>query len=152
MPTCLQQVIEADDVAFNIHIRVIDAVAYACLGCQVDHDVEMVLLEDRVDERFVADGSFDKDVLHQRGGCNGIDPIQPPLLKAHLVVVVHVVKRDDYARSEGSEETNHKICSNEPWGAGYEDGFIVEIDGCFHFVVPFTSSSIPDKFPSECAE
>ena len=40
-----QKVIETDDVRFDINIRMIDGVAYTCLGSQVDHDVKMVLSE-----------------------------------------------------------------------------------------------------------
>lgn len=110
----------------------IDAVADTCLGSEIYYDVKVVLLEERVDERFVADGALNEHMLHRRCGCNGVDLLQPPLLKAHLVVVVHVVEGDNSTRGEGLEKADHKIRTDETGGAGYEDGFVVEINGCFH--------------------
>lgn len=50
------------------------------------------------------------------------------------------------------EESNYEIRTYETGGAGYEDGFFIEIYWGFHIVDPFASSSIPNKFPFECAE
>lgn len=71
-------------------------------------------------------------MLDRGCGCNDIDLFQSPLLQAYLVVVVHVVEGDNGTRGEGLEKADHKIRTDEAGGAGYKDGFIVEINGCFH--------------------
>ena len=45
MPTGLQYVIEPDDVAFNIHIRILNAIAHAGLRSEVDHYVKLIFLK-----------------------------------------------------------------------------------------------------------
>ena len=45
----------------NVNVRVVDAVAHAGLGGEVDEDVEAVGREELVDERFVCDVAADED-------------------------------------------------------------------------------------------
>ena len=61
--TGFEDVVEAHDVALDVGVGVLDAVAHACLGCKVDHDVEVVLLEEAVDERLVGEVSLDEGVV-----------------------------------------------------------------------------------------
>ena len=45
MAAGFQNVVEADDVAFNIYVRMIDTVTYTCLGSQIDDDIKRVFSE-----------------------------------------------------------------------------------------------------------
>ena len=45
MTAGFEDVVEPYDVALDIDIGVLDAVAYSCLGCEVDDDVEVIFLE-----------------------------------------------------------------------------------------------------------
>ena len=38
----LQNVVEADDVAFDVYVGMVDAVAYACLRCEIDDDGRLI--------------------------------------------------------------------------------------------------------------
>ena len=137
MAACLQQVIETDDVGFDIDIRVIYAIADTRLGSEIDHDVKVVLLEELINKLFITDAALHEHMLDRGFGCNGVDLFQPPLLKTHLIVVVHVVERNDGSGGEGLKKPYYKISSNEAGRAGYKDGFIVEVYRLFHIVVPF---------------
>lgn len=81
-------------------------------------------------------------MLHRGCGRGGLDLLQPPLLKTDLVVIVHVVERDNSTGSEGLEKADHKIRADKARRAGYEDGFVVEIDWCFHMIDSFPSNSL----------
>ena len=58
--TGLEDVIEAYHVALDIGIGVLDAITDACLGCEVDHDIELILGKERIDGGFVGDIAFYK--------------------------------------------------------------------------------------------
>ena len=125
MTTCLQQVIEADDVRLYVDIRVVNAVADTRLGGKVDHNIKVILLEKGFDEDFITDGAFDEHMLDRGCGRSGIDLLQTPFLKADLVVIVHVIERNDGTGGKGLEETDYKICTDETGGAGYKDAFVI---------------------------
>ena len=63
MPTGLQYVIEAEDIALDVGVRVLDAVAHTCLGGEVHYDVEVVLLEEAVDEGLVSKVTLDELII-----------------------------------------------------------------------------------------
>ena len=53
MAASLKNVIEADDVGFDISIRMVNAIADASLGGEINDDVWFVLFEDFIDEFFI---------------------------------------------------------------------------------------------------
>ena len=57
----LEEVVEADQVRVNVNVRVVDAVAHAGLGGEVDEDVKAVGREELVDEWLVCDVAADED-------------------------------------------------------------------------------------------
>lgn len=138
MPACFQQIVKTNDVRLDIDVRMVNAIADTRLRRKVDHDVEVVLGKQLIHQCFITDGTTDEHMLHL-GRCGGLlDLLQPPLLQADLVVVVHDVERNDDSGRESGEETDHKVRANEAGGAGYEDGFVVKIDWCFcHCHFPF---------------
>ena len=56
----LQDVVEAHDVALDVGVRVLDAVAHSRLGREIHHDVEMVFGKKTVDEVAIGDGALYK--------------------------------------------------------------------------------------------
>ena len=58
MTARLQDVIESDDVALDIDIRVLDAVANASLSGQVDDDVELVFGKKTVNQFTVSNAAL----------------------------------------------------------------------------------------------
>ena len=63
MPTGFEDVVETNDVAFDIGVGVLDAVAHAGLGGEIDYNVEVILFEESIDEGFVGDGTLDEFVV-----------------------------------------------------------------------------------------
>ena len=67
-----ENVIESDDIAFNINIRVLNAIAHARLGGEIYYDVKVVLFKETVDEVAVGDAALDKLIVYRlpfgRGG------------------------------------------------------------------------------------
>ena len=57
---CFQDVVESDEVALDVGIRVCDGIADACLGGEVHDDGKVVLLEQAVDCCLVGEVRFDE--------------------------------------------------------------------------------------------
>ena len=55
MAAGFKDVIETDDIAFNVHIWVVDGITNTCLCCQVDHYIKVIFSEQLVDQRLVCD-------------------------------------------------------------------------------------------------
>ena len=68
-----QDVVEADQVAFDIDIRMVDGVADTGLGGKVDDHGGLVFGKDLVNETFVRDGAFDEDMLDRARFCSFLD-------------------------------------------------------------------------------
>ena len=49
-----EDIVETNDVALNVDVRILDAVAHTGLGRKVDHDIELVLSEELVDKFLVS--------------------------------------------------------------------------------------------------
>lgn len=77
----LQDVVEPNDVALNVHIRILDAVANTRLGGQIDYYLGLVLLEQFVDELPVRNASLNRDVLDARR-LGLLQFLEPVLLQA----------------------------------------------------------------------
>lgn len=121
----LQDVVEADDIGFDVDIRMIDGIADACLGSQIDHDIEMIFFKKSVHKRFVADGSIYENMLYGRGLCSFFNLLQAPFLEAYFIVIVHVVQADRRACSEVFQQAKHEVCADKAGAACYQYGFSV---------------------------
>ena len=141
----LEDVVEAQHVAADVGVGVLDAVAHAGLGGQIDHDVRLELLEEAVHQGLVGDVPLDEAVavLRMLFGL-GLDEPQAVLLERRVVVVVQVVQAKDVqadgSRSLGGglgigkaaydglkfgkmavEEPKHQVGTDEAGGAGNEN-------------------------------
>ena len=103
-----QNVVEADEVGFNVGIGISDAVAYTCLCGKVDYDLGVKLGKEFVDELTVCYVAFDKaetGVL--------LELCQAFYFEADIVVVIHVV----YSHYLGSVylliDSLNKVTTNE---------------------------------------
>ena len=93
VPARLQNVVEADDVALDVRVRVCDAVPYPRLCCKVDHDGRPELPE------YAIHGIPVRDGLAEKGEP---DPVllqlfEPLMLEPDVVVVGDAVDADDAA-------------------------------------------------------
>ena len=114
MPAQLQHVDEADQVAVDVGVRILERVAHAGLRGEMDHAAEAVLVEQRFERRRdpCRSSSRDLDVGAQRG-----DAIA---LELRIVVVVEVVQADDVRAARAQFAAG--VGADETGGAGDEDG------------------------------
>lgn len=56
----LKNIVKADQIAFDVHIRIGDEVAYTGLHGEIDHHIEFVLCKQRVYQRPVGQNPSDK--------------------------------------------------------------------------------------------
>ena len=56
----LENVIETYDVTLDINVWVLDTVAYSCLGCEIDNDIELILSKQFIHQFTVSDGALDE--------------------------------------------------------------------------------------------
>ena len=92
VPAGLEDVVESDQVALDVDVRMVDGVADAGLRGEIDDDRGLVYLEYFVDEGLVGNASLDEDVPY--GGVDRVDHVEPVFLELRVVVVVHVVEAD----------------------------------------------------------
>ena len=63
MATRFKYIIETNDVAFYIDIRVLDAITHTGLGCKVDNNIKLVFSEELVDKVLVSNTSLHKGIV-----------------------------------------------------------------------------------------
>ena len=85
-----KNVVEPDQVALNVDVRVIDGVADACLRGKIDHDRGPVYCEYFVDKSFVCDAASDERIDHA----------EAVFLEFRIIVIIHVVEADHSAACE----------------------------------------------------
>jgi len=93
----LQDVVEADQIAFDVRVRVVDGVAHSRLRRKIHHDGGLVFPKDAVHQRLVGDGAADKNMFCRRTLCRLFDQREAVFFQRRIVVVVHVVQGDDRA-------------------------------------------------------
>ena len=82
-----EDVVEADEIALDVGIRVRDGIADAGLGGEVHDDVEVVLFEEVVDGYLVGEVRFDECPFFAGRGSQGFDFFEAFVLDVHVVVV-----------------------------------------------------------------
>ena len=108
-----QQIVEADDVGFNIHIRMIDGVTDSRLRRKIHHDIKAVGLEEIVHQCLVADGAADEHMLDRTLLRCLLHKAQAVFLQCRIIVVVHVIKADHCATAHLLQQPDHKVCPDE---------------------------------------
>ncbi len=111
---------EADDVALDVGMRILQRVADAGLGGQVDHLVEFLGGEQGLHAWAVGDIELDEAEVGMAGQAG-----QAALLERHFVVVVKVVEADNLiAAGQQAQGGGH---ADKTGGAGDEN---------FHELIP----------------
>ena len=124
-----QNIVETDQVALNVDVRMIDRVADAGLCGQINYDGRLVYCKDFVYKGLVGDTAFNKDVPD--GRVDRVDHAKAVLLKLRVVVIIHVVEADHGAACELAAQSHNQVCTDEAGGASDQDCFAVQIDGSF---------------------
>ena len=93
MPARLQDIVEPNDVALDIDIRILDAVAHPGLSGQVHYNVELLFREELVNKAFIGNISLDELVCMLRMIlCLLLNNAQAVLLQRRVIVIVQVVQ------------------------------------------------------------
>ena len=129
-----ENVVESDQVAFDIDVRVIDGVADAGLRSQIHYDRRPVCREHFVDEGLVSDAASDENVLDWR--IDRVDHAETVFFELRIVVIVHVVEIDHSAAFEFAAQAYDEVGAYKAGRACDQDGSAIKIDGSFaHFSV-----------------
>ena len=108
MPTGFEDVVEAEDVALDVGIGVVDAVAHSGLGGDVDHDIELVLLEQLIDKLLIGNAAFYKRPRIARiTRMQLFESVEAVFLQGDIVIVVHVVNANNSGSVQVFEQTLH---------------------------------------------
>lgn len=116
-----EDVVEADEVGFDVGVWVVDTVANAGLGGEVDDDVRLVLGKQLVDGGFVGEVAFDEGEVFE-----AFEFIEAGSFEIGVVVRVEAVETDDFSVGIFCAEALGEVAADETGRAGDEDGFVVE--------------------------
>lgn len=127
-----QNVVEADEVGFDIYVGVGNGVPYAGLGCQVDYDIRMPGVKNVCDAVFVYQISPDEMVFPSFDQSRRFFQfLQAVFLQGYVIVIIHVVDTDDTDMGNG-EEPLYQIGSDKTGRAGDKYGFPFQGNRCLH--------------------
>ena len=135
MATGFEYVVETDDIALYVGIGVDDAVTHTGLCCKVYHNMWLVFCKYVADELLVGNVAFYKlecGVLQQF--------FQALLLKADIVIVIHVVDTDNNVLGRYSAKSFYQVGAYETGCACYQYGF--HTNSFLLFVLKYNTSSI----------
>ena len=128
VPAGLQNIVEADQVALDIDIRMIDRVTNACLSSQVHHNSGLVFGKYLIHQCLVCDRAADEDMLHRRSLRRILDQVQTVFLQCRIIVVAHIVKTDHSTRVHFIQKAEHQICTDESGGTSNQDRLTIQLD------------------------
>ena len=136
---CFQDVVESDEVALDVGIRVRDGIADAGLGGEVHDDGEVVFLEQAVDGGLVGEVRFDECPLFAGRCREGFDFLEALVLDVHVVVVGDAVEPDEFRAVVFGEQLLAEIAADESGCSGDEDCLSVEVDVLIQHRVPLAA-------------
>ena len=84
VPAGLEDIVEADDIALDISVRILDAVPHARLCRQIDHHRRRILRENPCHRLLPRNA-----VLHEHKIRIPLQPPQPLLLDIDIVIICH---------------------------------------------------------------
>lgn len=109
-----KDVVESNEVGFDIGIGIGDAVAYASLCSKVHNNLRLISGEDVFDEWFVGNVS-----LYEGKERVLLQLFQAVFLQAYIVVVVHVIYSDNSVIGVGLAVFLHKVGAYKSCGSSY---------------------------------
>ena len=124
VPTSLKYIIEPDDVALNVCVRVLYAVAHSSLGRKINHYIEFPCCKERVDKRLIYNIAFYKVIAGRRLLTNPFYLSKAVVFERWIVVIVEVVETSDInscAIKALLKKSLDKVCAYEASTACNED-------------------------------
>src|SRR5262245_31041231 len=114
VPAAFEHVKEAGHVRADIGMRVVERIADAGLGGEMNDALRPLLGEGRLDDSPVGEIALDEGkslLLHQA--------LEPGLLQRHIVIGAEIVEADDSMAAV--EKPRRRMVANEAGGAGNQD-------------------------------
>ena len=121
MAAGLQQIVEADDIAFDIRIRVIDGISDARLRRKIYYNIKVILMKQLIYQSLISDRTFYEHVLDRAVLCRLFQKTQTILLQCRIIVTIHIIKADYSTAGHLPEKPHYKICSDEAGRTGHQD-------------------------------
>ena len=146
-----EDVVETDQVALDVDVRVIDGVADAGLRSKVDDDGGPVYREYFVDQGLVCDTASDENMPDR--GVDRVDHAKAVLFEFRIIVIIHVVEADHSAAGQLAAKAHNEVGADKAGRAGDQDGSAVQIDGSFaHFYILISVPKAPIAAQGACIE
>lgn len=127
MTTRLKDVIEPNDIALDIHIRVLNGIAHTGLGCQVDHNVEVVFRKQFVNQFTVGNIAFYGFIMDARR-FQLIQFIQAVYFQRRILVVVQVVDTYYDSALHLGKQPVHQVAANKSGMTPHQNSLAVKVN------------------------
>ena len=111
-----EDVVESDQIALDVDVRMVDGVADAGLRSQIDHNRRPVCCEYFVHESFVCDAASDENMPDRR--VDRVDHAEAIFLKLRIIVIVHVVEADHGTALELAAKAHDEVGTDKAGRAG----------------------------------
>ena len=123
MTASFKYVVETDKVALDISIGIGDAVAYSCLGCEINNHGNVIFSEDLLDGGFVGDRIFNESPVSVE--CRDFG--QTFIFDIDIIVIGNRINTYHFNVLYIVEKTLYEIASDEASGTCYEDGLALKV-------------------------
>ena len=133
MTASLKNIIETDDITLDVHIGVLNRVAYTSLGSEVHHHIKLMISKEFINQCLIGNATLCEAILMLWVLCSlFINDLQSVILQTGIVIVVQVIKAHNGYRLLAFQESQNQISANEPGTAGNKY--------CFHFFIILIST------------
>ena len=119
---CLQNIIEAYQIALYIGIGISDAIAYTSLCGEVNNHLWFVLGEEVINSLLISDIVLNK----YEASTIGCELCQALVLESHIIVVGNAIDTDNFYTVKLIQEALYQIGSDEACRTCHQYDFVVE--------------------------
>ena len=140
VPAGFQDVEKADQVALDIHIRMVNGIPHAGLRGQVDHHGGLVIRKQPIHQGFIRDAALNEHMPRQRCFRCLFNQRQAVFFQLRVIIVIHIVQGDHRAAAQLLQQAEDQVCPDKAGGPGDQDGFVIQINVLLshdaHHVIP----------------
>ena len=122
-----ENVVESDEVALDVSIRIRDGVADASLSREIHDDSEVVLFKEGVDGGLVREIFFEESPLLASRSRESLDFLETLVLDVHVIVIGDGIKTDKFGTVIVGEQLFAKVATDKARGSSDKNRLSVEI-------------------------
>ena len=123
MTASFKYVVETDEVALNICVWVCDAVAYSCLGCEINNHGNVIFSEDFIYCFFVCNRGVDKSPVT----IHSLYLFQTFIFDIDIIVIGNRINTYHFNVLYIVEKTLYEIAADKAGCTCYEDGLALKV-------------------------